>query len=247
MDNINKYNSDIDAYVNGELKGLALEKFEALLETNKDIRMEVQLKKQLQEGFEIVEAKELKKRFKTIKKDALQSQSNVRSISWMKYAVAASFLALVLFGLNKTLFVDSAPVDNYANYFEAYPMDIYDRSDANVLGSQAKTAYENKNYTAAIPTLTQLIESDAAIQWKLYRGISYLESGNIQAAITDLQQVQNANDMTWSDHGSWYLALAYLKADNPALTKSTLQSLISSPDADHLKEAKELLGKLGSD
>ncbi len=247
-ENIN-YESQIDAYVRGNLKGEELKKFEQLMQSNNDIQMEVRIKKDLKESFEIDEAIRLKERLKGIQIQTVDAIPVIpitkKSKSWLNYAAAIAIFAGMLFGLSQSnLFKQSNIEATYASYYEPYPLDIGNRGSNETNITQTKSLYESKQYEKAIPYLDDLINSDDQVQWQLYRGISYLESGNINAAVVDLKTVASSSDENWNDHGRWYLALAYIKSNNVSAAKLELEKLVSKPTADHRQDAIELLKEL---
>ncbi len=249
MDELGKYEDQIDAYLNGKLQGDTLKEFEQLLNTNKDIQMEVRIKKELKESFALEDSFRLKVRLKEIQEQTLEPTPVVslpqKSNSWLKYAAAIALLACVLFGVQQSGMLNPGDTTSqFASYYEVYPMDAAERGSTDTELKELTTFYNNKDYTAALERLNTLVDGDDQIQWKLYRGISLLETGDIQSAILDLRSVSSSSDENWKDHGRWYLALAYLKTKNTEAAKQELQVLAGSSSADHHTEAKELLEKL---
>jgi len=249
MDENKNYEDQIDAYLLGKLKGEELKNFEDLMNSNNDIKMEVRIKKDLKESFEIEEAIQLKDRLKGIQSNTIQETPIVpikrKSKTWILYAAAIALLAGVLVGSKLAGILNpTSSQEHYASYFEPYPLDIGERGSNEETITQVKDLYQSKKYSEAITLLNGLTNGDDKIQWTLYRGVSFLETRNLKSAIIDLKEVANSTDENWNDHGRWYLALAYLKSDNVTAAKKELELLAAKSSADHKEEAKDLLSKL---
>jgi outer membrane protein assembly factor BamD (BamD/ComL family) len=87
---------------------------------------------------------------------------------------------------------------------------------------EAINHYEQSSYKTAVLAFTkteQLLprgdedtESSTSFYIAYYRGISYLATGDIDKAISDLKiAMSRHHDNTWLCKAQWYLALAHLK------------------------------------
>lgn len=249
MDKQNNYGDQIDAYLLDKLKGEELKKFEEVMNSNNDIKMEVRIKRELKESFELEDAFKLKERLKSFSPNAVEETPviplNQKSNNWLKYAAAIAIFACALFGLKQAGILNPANTqDQFAANYDTYPFDIGERGTMSPDIKQLKELYIAENYSDAIPVLNTLITGDDRIQWALYRGVSFLETGNISSAIVDFKEVANSSDENWNDHGRWYLAMAYLKSENISAAKKELKILAQKESADHREEAQRLLKEL---
>lgn len=79
-----------------------------------------------------------------------------------------------------------------------------------------------------------------------FKGLSYMETGNHQEAVTNLQWVaDSAISKQLKAKAQWYMALSYLKARNTSKAESLLMVVSQNTDAAPInKQAKELLAAL---
>lgn len=102
-----------------------------------------------------------------------------------------------------------------------FPIDPY-RQDPFTLGM---LAYKEKQYKEAIELLQQLdIEQDPPYA-KLYLGVSQLLYGVEKQAIQTLEPIEQAENPHLIHLTRWYLAMAYLEADNPQQAIPLLKKL----------------------
>ena len=136
-----------------------------------------------------------------------------------------------------------SPTDLYAEYFEAFPntLENVERGEAEVNGM---ANYERGNYTSAIPFLKNRIEKDPQdLPARFYLAQCHLALDNTTAAFPELEQVSRSSNRTWRNLANWYIALAWLKEEQPGKATPLLQMVISN-DGDFSGEAKELIEKL---
>lgn len=111
----------------------------------------------------------------------------------------------------------------------------------------AMEAYDNKEYTEAIPLLEKCLETAASSTYQnkieLYLGLSYLGSNKTDKAITQFQNLAVKKDANQSI-AEWYLALSYLKGAQIEKAKTTLEQLKDLEGNPYQEKASTLLQKL---
>jgi thioredoxin-like negative regulator of GroEL len=78
-------------------------------------------------------------------------------------------------------------------------------------------------------------------QVQLYYGIALLETNQIQKSRSVFQKIIQGESL-WKEEAQWYLALLYLKTNQPEQVKTLLQQL--SSDNRNYSNAKKLLNQL---
>ncbi len=143
------------------------------------------------------------------------------------YAVAAvlligfmSILVLTKKNPNETL---------YTAYYEPYP-NAFPLVRGEIEGGtieEAMTFYEKGEFDKALPIYNNILikEPDNHIIC-LYKGISLLETGNIETAIDIFQIIIDRKDPQLDETAKWYAALAYLKKNDMAVSKKYFNELI---------------------
>ncbi len=259
MDIIDKYDTQIDAYILDTLNSEQKREFEVQLNANDELKAELAMRRSLNLGLEQIEVKDIRQRLKLIK-DARGTQhvddkktSNTilpekqTSNNWIKYlliiglSACLAFLALKYLG-NSEKTNDSPPL--MASYYEPMPLQLSDRGEMTKEIKDLTELYNNKEYAKTIPVLDALLSQKEDVKWNLYRGIAYYETGNHPKAAEDFKKLANSSNFLLSDHGLWYQALNALKMKDVDSAKLLLKQLIEKPSADHAEEAKELLSQL---
>ena len=170
---------------------------------------------------------------------------NKGKILKMFLAVAAAS-ALFFFCWQFIATEKNTPEQLFAQSYEPYAASISTRgltSEKSLI--QANSYYNGQNYQAAIPPLkTALSNHPNNSDLELALGNSYLFSNQIDLAITHFQNIIQRKDPLYTDQANWYLALSYLKNDQPEKCKNILQLLAGDSKADFHQEAAELLKKL---
>ena len=114
------------------------------------------------------------------------------------------------------------------------------------LRAQAIAAYTDGNFTEAAQLREQLVRRDSAIieQDVLYLGLSYLyqQPPQGQAAIPYLERASQWPAGEFTAESRWFLALAYLQAEQMSAARQVLEQIAASNWRD--EEAEALLKQL---
>ena len=243
----------IEQFIAGELEGVHLQKFEQKLQTDKSLKAELKLHQKVQEMMQKQAEEQLKSELKTIINSADNGQQGgkVVSISRRKWAFWAAAAMLFLVAGPVYFILVNQPTsgqDLFAQHFEPYDINMGLRGsseavDIQKLQTQAKAAYEQKNYDTAIDLLTQLSEKEPAKpDYKLYIGLSQLASDNPDLASPIFESL--STDPTFDEVAEWYLAMCYLKKEKLEMAKAKLGNIAAKSNHEFKKQAAEILEKL---
>ena len=245
----------LDRYLRDEMSDQERRAFEEQLSTDDALTEALALHRDTLEGIRLDGSQALKRRLQAVEA-ALASPAPVvvaekkthRRFLTTWVAIAASLLTAVLLGY---LFIPTAssPQELYVAYHQPFPnlINPAQRSTDNVaeetvLG-RAVRAYDRAQYAEA---LTLFAQGDAQSDpgYTFYYGVSYLELDQPAQAIPLLERVVQEKTGLFYEPGLWYLALAHLKANDPAAAKPYLHTL-AEQEGDYTKEARELLKEIG--
>jgi hypothetical protein len=192
---------------------------------------------------------QLKKAIISTKKDELRNklkqleQPKKRINYYAILAIAASLIiALGVFSLMQP----SSSVSNdalFAQHFEPYSNIIApttrgeDKKDSI---SEAFRYYDAKHYKIASKKFKTLYTKTNTSYYLFYQGICELQLGNTETAIILFKTHQNYTDKL-SSQTKWYLALAYLKANNTNEAKGLLKNIVTKKSYKY--EASEVILK----
>jgi len=258
----------IDQYVNGELTGEALADFEAKLLTDKALAEEGTLYKDvddtlmtayaykeedaaLEQTFNqfgkkyftestttIQEADSTKIKRDNTKVVQLQPaikenpKGNWSGFSWLRPAIGlavAALIALLIFQPWQRSLIDS--------YYEPYALEIMQRNGMTAL-TQAQKAYNSGDYASALPVFEKYPNH---VEVQITKGNAEYNLGKTNEAITTFQQIASGNSV-YVATANWYLALAYLKQEQPEKAKAALDKIPEG--SSYYTKAQELRAKI---
>ena len=191
---------------------------------------------------------ELKHIAKEINGNIAKQFSNQTHRNWRIYAVSASvLLALAVGSILYTISQPSGSEQLFAEFFEPFPniVPLIRKLEQPDLLKQAMQAYELKNYQMAAEMLQSLVVAEHTnMTAHFYLGVTLLSlDDDTQVAINYFQQVIVEGNNKFVDYAQWYLALGYLKQDEPARTKRILEKLMTD-NTDYIERGEQLLRAL---
>ncbi|MGB0930606.1 MAG: tetratricopeptide repeat protein [Chitinophagales bacterium] len=261
MDNINTY-AQIEIYLDGELKGEELQKFERKMQTDPNFAAQVEEHRDLETMMTSLEIDHWKQRAKTLLKEKkAQSTPITQPIKKTKpqnklpyYLLRAAAVVLLVIGL-AYFFLPSQSVNSEQlamTYFEQTESSIYsgiergeetDNSDVQLLNT-AHEQYQEKSYLQAAKTLTKIAQNSPLYsESTLLSGLCYMQANQLSQAIQSFQTVANHPNTLSQEEANWLLALAHLKKGDIEAGKKQLQS-IEAEKGGFSKQAASLLSEL---
>ncbi len=138
--------------------------------------------------------------------------------------------------------------DLVAEYFVPYsntnPKTRGDAIEPKDITAEAFNAYDSKDYKASIPLFEQAVKNgDNYISNNFYLGNAYLAIGESERAVETFKTVIEA-ESGLTDAAKWFLALAYLYADNTEMTIRTLKNVRDFGEDYYAEKANKLLKEL---
>ncbi|MEL7531554.1 MAG: hypothetical protein AAFN10_09615 [Bacteroidota bacterium] len=248
----------IDAYLNGRLSEADRSAFETQIAQDPQLAEEVALQQEAtqllladrQSAFK-AQLKEFAAKSKTAPVIELKDAPVVAlwQRNWVRIAAAVALLIGLGFILWPKPTVLSYP-QMAEVYFEPYPDRLQIRSgddDSMTLVQQALLAYNQEDYQTVVNTLAELKADDPQyLLGQLYRANAYLSLKQPAPAIEILEDIYALEQSAISEITAWYLALAYLQADDASNAKAVLQGIAKDEASVYRERAQEILGKWGA-
>jgi len=169
-----------------------------------------------------------------------KSSAKTRKTTPIFLRIAASLVLIssLIFYLSrdkKSLF------DQYYQPYPNYELTTSRGDDSLTIRQQAYRAYDAYDYARAIQ-LFSLMNAPSAADY-FFRSISYIQIGNYQDALLDLQKVIDQEDKNYILPARWYSALIHLKLENQDEAKLILEELRSG-QSEFASLSRQLLDKL---
>lgn len=152
---------------------------------------------------------------------------------WWYAAAAVLIIAIgATWWLRKT---ETASQDLYSQYFHADPgLPVAMSSTDAYTFYDGMVSYKEGKYKEAADTWQKLgNEQGFTDTLQYFIGVAYLNNNTLREAHQYLLPVANNTASVWKDKATWYLALSYIKADNPA---EAVRWLTLLPNDDRAKQ-----------
>ncbi len=155
------------------------------------------------------------------------------------FAVAAAILLLIV----PLYFILRPSPSLFEQYFDPYQDRYTSRASADEEIKQAFSDYNKGQYEESLVHFENYLKvSPSDSQAVFYNGVAHLAAGQPEKAIDQLSTLQQP-DFLFFIQAKWYLALAYLQANQTETAKTILESLANS-DNSFQQKAGELLEEL---
>lgn len=236
MNNNEQSTEKLIQYLDGELMGKELTDFEQMLAENTSIQAELN---NLILTREAIQSYGLKTQVASVHQEMMQELNNeivtipknnkVRSLYRMPLNIAASLLMVMLsVGFYQYITISGSKIFN-ENY-SSYELSI-SRGDDNEV-SKIETAYSKGQSNLVITEFTKLENPNAKDNF--LAGQIYLSKDQLNESIRCFQQVlaNGSAENAFKDDAEYYLALSYLKNNEPLKAEPILQKI--NKDKDHL-------------
>lgn len=218
----------IEKYILGQLEIAEKEAFEVKLQASPELQVLVEDHKAL---LDAIEEQSLIENMEQIHQEAFVNSSasegkktySLWNMNWVKYGIAASVSALVLWGGYTLLTTGEAgsrkqttDQELFASYFTPDPgLPTTMSSTDNFTFFEAMVFYKQGAYANAIaqwePLLDKKPENDTL---NYFIGVAHLANNNENEAITFLQWATEKENSQFLSDAYYYLGLSYLKKGN---------------------------------
>lgn len=231
----------ISKYIQNNLTPEEQKEFDTLIVTDTDFKKEVAFHEDIKKAAENKDDDN----FRALLTDLESNVKQKNSPTW--WYVAASIVIL----LGATYFFSlKKPVSNeelFAVYFEPYrniTQPVARGEELENLKTIAFNAYENGNFEKALTLFDTLLSHKEESSILFYKANVLLKLNDAKKAITILEKKAIVKD-SFSEKIYWYLALSYLKDNDPEKSKEKLKLVLKVPNSDYKKEeARKLLEAL---
>jgi tetratricopeptide (TPR) repeat protein len=228
----------IDKYFENNLSEAELVTFNELLIGDTNFAKEVEFRKNLQAATHLAERALLKNKLKQFE----PAKSKVVKMNKRGVWFAAAVFVLVIASTIWILFQKPDAQQLYALYYEPYPNVVapVTRSEAKIDSTiqYAFLMYEAGKYENAALIFQKIYANTKAPFALVYFGICNIQVEQTTTAITALKEAITTNN-DYTVIAKWYLAMAYLKNDEPKLALPLVQEVA---EAEHpLKPVAEKL------
>ncbi|GAB5527666.1 MAG: hypothetical protein Roseis2KO_55380 [Roseivirga sp.] len=235
----------IERYLQHDLQGDELTRFEQALQQDESLVAEVNLQRSVQQLLVEEDVQALDKQLTDLRKDYGAETPKLLPFRKIWFAAAAVLmLSIAYIGF----FMQADPLSGeeaFTTYFEPYPADNAVRSDDDSLKLsqmyQGLEAYERADYGEAMTLLQPLLKE--SIRARFYYGVSQLAIGETERAIATLAEMSN-EDSIYEDPAAWYSALGLLKLGEREQAVNLLERIVEVARGKYRNLAIELLKKL---
>lgn len=242
------YFKSIDQYFDGEMNENELIEFENKMKSNKHLKAEVELQKEIKDSLHDKRIFDLKNNLEEIHKEAgiaqgidANQEPVVRELFIKKIQLAAAVIVVMIIASSVFYFLNNRTMSNetlYGIYYEPAKTVLVVRSGNTDKEDfmQALQKYNYKDYNGAI----EVLENDNSIIAKFYLALSYMETNRIVDAVNLLKSIIEDNDNLFADQAEWYLGLCYLKLNETE--KAIIQfSKISQSNSTYKIKSEEII------
>lgn len=233
----------IDKYFEDNLSETELTEFNQRCISDANFAQEVEFRKNLQAALHLNERATLKTKLQKFEQQETKIAEMPKRSAWL---VAAAFV-LVIASTIWILFQKPDAQELYRVYYEPYPNIVapVTRSEAKVDSTiqYAFLMYEAGNYENAALIFQKIYANSKAPFALMYLGICNLQTEKTTAAITILKTAASEKN-EYAFIAKWYLAMAYLKNDEPLLALPLVQVVANNNNEPLQPVAEKLYEKL---
>lgn len=245
----NEMQEQLEKYLKGDMIGDELKQFEAILISNTDLLRELALEQELDLVLADSDVLDLKMKLNAIR----QAKRKVISLppvfdgmkSNMRYVAAAASMGLLITAGVLTLSPRAYTAEKlFKMYYQPDKALVVNRS-GNVNIVEALLKFQEKDFVSASNMFEEILvtESDN-IALRFYSGISFIETEKYDKAIDAFNFIIKDNDNLYIEHAEWYLALCYLKKDQPEEARKQLLRIANEENGFYRTDAQKILEKL---
>ena len=232
------YNSEtIIKYIDGELDSKENLEFENNLKSDKDFKIyfnaAIEVDFYLKDKDSQLLRNTIKKVHKKFNKVNLKKDvNNVRKLfpsikNIYKIAGILIFLIGLTYSLTKVISKKIKSSKNlFSKYYEPYQKNISNRYAGIHMTNihMAFQAYKNRQYKTAIDYFDKVLSMDSTVLF--YKGVASIECGDYITALNSFIQLTGDSTNQYYIQSHWYMALTWLKLNQPENAKRHLKWLI---------------------
>lgn len=237
----------IEAYLNDLLSQEERAAFERRINTDAAFADEVALQRETRDLLEVYSQVDYKTKLKAID-EKMVAEKSAKVIPFGQYRKIWSVAAVILALIASVYIFQAVNSPNFVSvddYFSPYQdrITLKGSADLDTNLQEAMNAYNQKSWSMALPLFEKILKAQPDhIDAQFYYGISLLGNGEAEKSIKQLLPVSKS--LKYGSPGSWYLALAYLKAGKGDLAKPLLSKMAQNEGSPYQKNSMALLDSL---
>jgi len=246
-----KYTEWIDSYVEKELDDAGMKSFENELNVNRDLTLEYELEKDLQDILNQEDLLDLREKCMLAQNDLNLSEKKIVKVIQItrKYWYAAAsilLIALIVGGIFMLSPSSYSPEKLFKMYYKSGETIGVSRSgNANMV--EALRYFTKNDFLSAEGLFGEILSVDPQnIAVKYYSGISNIEIENYTRAIQMFEEIIAQGDNLYIENSQWYLGLSNIAAGKLDQAESIFKVIASSPDHYYSDDAQSILDKIGN-
>ena len=240
-------NEMIEDYLLGHLSGEELKAFEKRMQEEPELLKQVELEKDLKAVIQLEGRIELQEKLEAIYQEGPPASQAKPAFRWYYWAAASVAVLLVLgYFVSRIATPPANNMELFAANFEVYPDKISEKGWPSQV-EESITAYQDKNYPAALQSFQSLpdsIKNDPLILIYIGNTLLSLHPPDTKAAVETLSIAEKANDPEFGAAVRWYLCLALLADDKVEEAKANLEKLEKENLPVYSDKAKALLKQM---
>ncbi|HUH27311.1 hypothetical protein [Gelidibacter sp.] len=234
----------LENFFSNNLTEAELQEFDNQYATDKDFKKEVDFLKNVRVVSETEDHELFKNQLANYETEISPKKASLNA-KWLK--PMAALAAILIVALSVTFLANKDTKDHlFSTYFEPsknVSAPIVRAEIDGQLAGKAFIAYSEADYKHAIPIFQKAFKETENPELLFYEGNALLAQDNAQEAIEVFKTHLSYSDAL-TNRTHWYLALAYLKANQLDEAKQELKTFINSEETFKKTEAKSLLKKL---
>ena len=245
----NDLQEHLEKYLKGKMNGDELKQFEAILISNTDLLSELALEQELDSVLADSDILDLKMKLEAIRHSRRKGISLAPVVvsmkSNMRYVAAAASMGLLITAGVLTLTPRAYTAEKlFKIYYQPDKALVVNRSgDVNIV--EALLKFQEKDFVSAASMFEEILVAEAEnIALRFYSGISFIETERYDKAIEAFNFIIQDNDNLYIEHAEWYLALCYLKKNQPTEARKQLLRIANEENGFYKKDAEKILEKL---
>lgn len=251
MELSDELNERIESYLDGSLEEADQQDFEALIASTPELREEIAFRKKARRA---IEALKFKQEFQKIRaadtvleradniapkvvQDKIEEKRTITRPLFGRYAVAASITLLLVAGfLYKSDVFSPTSQRAFNKYYQA---ETYARGGCPQELPVFKQ-YADGRYQEALDQVNTL-PTDSIFCITYFKGLCYLAQDNSATAIPLFSQAKESKNGEVKNKAKWYLAMAYLEANDNEKAKKMLQEIAAEPENPYSNPASQII------
>ena len=239
-----KKTSMIERYLDQSMEAEERAAFVKKMAEDDELKRDIQLHEEINTAILENDVYYFRESVKSLLKHEKKNSPKLR-VSWIKYPIAAGIIVLIAVSVWQIISTKS-PEDLYLGFYQPYQSDLSIRSTKKSTDKiqLAYLLYEQGDYETSYEILDNYLKSNYNNQTaRFYLGMNAFELGQLDNAIQELTLVESDPSTPFALHARWYLAMLYLKKDQPDKASQYLGLLAESENM-YTEQAKEILEKL---